>query len=144
MYNKWLADPEDSFASTYCAERPLSVPTFAFPVCPICRHIVGDLADKTIKVDLASILSSAEQCRVCSLLVRSFLDDVDENGKVTLFRNIAALRIGYRGRRAVRFSTPLGDVRPPQSHPTLTYHFCSIHRPIKEPDTHWPPHDANP
>lgn len=123
MYNRWLADPGDAFASTYCAERPSSIPTSAHPVCSICRHIVGDLADRTIEVDLASFLRSAEQCRIFSLLVRSFLDDVDENGKVTLFRNTTALRIGHRGRRAVRFSTPLGNICPLQSHLTLIYRF---------------------
>jgi hypothetical protein len=106
MYNSWYLSHDDTFANRFCADSPSPLQAVATRPCSCCKNILAENhLDKAFGLKLADILASAEQCGICNLLVRAFLDDVRDDGIINLFRTNAALRAGTGGRRLVRFST---------------------------------------
>lgn len=104
MYNNWYLSYDNTFVKEYCQALPLPSQTLAVRCCPCCKDILGDAhADDTVDVKLDDILTAAETCQICNLLVRALVDDASSGGIVKLVRTPNALRAGYGGRRLVKF-----------------------------------------
>lgn len=99
----WHIDNDDLFAKTYCAVSPSTVWGSEVQMCTCCKSILSEkLIDRSVTVEIASLVASTENCRVCNLLIRVFLDGVSDDGSIKLFRTKMGLNTGSGGKRLVR------------------------------------------
>lgn len=102
MYNAWHIDNEDLFAKTYCTESPSIARGSEVQMCICCKGILSEkLIDRSVIVEIASVVASAESCQVCNLLIRVFLDDASDDGNIKLFRTRTGLNTDSSRKRLV-------------------------------------------
>ncbi|UPX11427.1 uncharacterized protein EKO05_0002033 [Ascochyta rabiei] len=143
LYNAWHIDNDDLFAQTYCTESPSTARGSEVQMCTCCKRFLSEkLIDRSVDVEIASLLASAESCQVCNLLIRVSLDDMTDDGSIKFFRTRTGLNTSSSGKRLVRISAytntsswtknsvPLGRPILPDPDRTMRFHLLRAW-------THW-------
>ncbi|KAH6625898.1 heterokaryon incompatibility protein-domain-containing protein [Boeremia exigua] len=106
-YNDWRLQYDDDFAKTYYSTiwtHP-HLRTYATWCCYCCQRILlEEHYGEPAVIPLTDLIDSAQRCQICSLLLRSSIDHVSEDGNIRLLRNHAGIRADFYGPRLVRFS----------------------------------------
>ncbi|KAF2844738.1 hypothetical protein T440DRAFT_302612 [Plenodomus tracheiphilus IPT5] len=157
VYNAWHIDNDDLFVKTYSIESTFHARVPEVQLCACCGGILSEkVIDRSVTLEIASLVTSAENCQVCDLLIRVILDHVSDDGSIKLFRTKTGLNAGSGGQRLVRIgahtnasswtntSLPLGRPILPDPDRTARFHLlCAWTRWCDQNHSCNKPADAN-